>query len=47
MSAERLVVTGLDWDRETGREVVPSCPYVNHVVEDVHPRLRSLLAPDD
>ena len=44
--AEQLVVTALNWARETGREVVPTCPYVNHVVQDVHPRFRSLLAPD-
>lgn len=44
--AEGLAVTALEWARETGREVVPSCPYVNHVVRDVHPRFRSLLAPD-
>ncbi|MDP2496633.1 MAG: GNAT family N-acetyltransferase [Candidatus Palauibacterales bacterium] len=44
--AEQLVVTALEWAREAGREVVPSCPYVNHVVQDVHPRFRSLVAPD-
>lgn len=44
--AEQLVVTALDWARETGRQIVPSCPYVNHVVQDVHPRFQSLLAPD-
>lgn len=44
--AEELVVTALEWAREAGREIVPSCPYVSHVVEDVHPRFESLLAPD-
>ncbi len=44
--AEQLVVTALEWASETDREVVASCPYVNHVVEDVHPRFRSLLAPN-
>ena len=44
--AEQLVVTALNWARETEREVEPSCPYVNHVVQDMHPRFRSLLAPD-
>lgn len=44
--AEELVVTALDWARERERRVVPSCPYVRHVVEDVHPRFGSLLAPN-
>lgn len=44
--AEELVVTALEWARETERRIVPSCPYVSHVVEDVHPRFRSLLARD-
>lgn len=42
--AEELVVHALERAREAGRTIVPSCPYVRHVVEDEHPEFGSLVA---
>jgi hypothetical protein len=39
----RLVVHALDWARAQGMRVIPSCPFVSHVVER-HPEHRDLLA---
>lgn len=39
---ERLVLYGLDYAREQGLKVVPTCPYVGRVVED-HPEYRDLI----
>ncbi len=30
---ERLVLSALDWARETGHTVIPTCPFVGWVVE--------------
>lgn len=39
---ERLVRYGLDYAREHGLKVVPTCPFVGRVVED-NPEYRDLL----
>lgn len=39
---ERLVLYGLDYARENGMKVVPTCPFVGRVVED-HPEYRDLI----
>lgn len=45
--AEAIVLEALEHAREAGRSIVPTCPYVRHVVEDVHPEYASLVAPGD
>lgn len=45
--AEEVVVEALEHAREAGRKIVPSCPYVRHIVEEAHPRFGSLVAPPD
>jgi predicted GNAT family acetyltransferase len=40
----RLVLFALDWARQRGHSVVPSCWFVGSVIER-HPEYRSLLAP--
>ena len=31
---ERIVIEALDFARENGYEVIPSCPFVRHVLEE-------------
>lgn len=45
--AEQLVVHALEHAREAGRRIVPSCPYVRHVVEEEHPEYGSLVTDGD
>lgn len=40
----RLVCHALDWARERGLKVIPSCWFVSDVVA-LHPEYRALLAP--
>ncbi len=44
--AERIVVEALEHARDRGLLIVPSCPYVRHVVEEEHPEFLELVAPD-
>lgn len=41
---ERLVTAALDYAREEGYDVIPSCWFVGTVIER-HPRYRDLLVP--
>lgn len=41
---EDLVVEALNYARDQGLVVIPSCPFVRHVVEDRHPEYASLIA---
>lgn len=39
----KLVLHGLDYAREHGLAVIPTCPFVERVIED-HPEYRDLVA---
>ena len=39
---ERLVLHALEWAQDNGFEVIPSCPFVRHVLEE-HPERRSVM----
>lgn len=41
--AEELVLDALEYAREAGRMIIPSCPYVRHIVEDEYPEYGSLV----
>lgn len=41
--AERIVVRALEHARESGRRIVPTCPYVRHVVRERRPEYRDLV----
>ena len=43
---DRLVRYGLDYARQRGLSVVPSCPFVGRVIED-HPEYRELVTGRD
>lgn len=45
--AEELVVTALEHAREDGRRIIPSCPYVRHVIEERHPDYGVLVAAEN
>lgn len=42
---ERIVMEALDFARESGYHVIPTCPFVKHVLEE-HPEYQDLLAGD-
>lgn len=44
--AEELVVEALNYARDRGSEVVPTCPYVRHVMQERRPEYRDLMADD-
>lgn len=43
---EALVTGALDWAREQGYRVVPSCPFVRRVIDD-RPEYQDLLAGEE
>lgn len=42
--AERVVVAALEWAREEGLEVVPTCPYVRRTMSETRPEFADLAA---
>jgi predicted GNAT family acetyltransferase len=44
--AGRIVLEALAYARDRGLQIVPSCPYVRHMVEEKHPEYLGLVAPD-
>lgn len=42
---ERIVIEALDWARDNGYEVIPTCPFVKRVLDE-HPEYGDLLAGD-
>lgn len=40
---EALVIEGLEYAREEGKRVIPSCPFVRSVVDDRRPEYRDVL----
>lgn len=45
--AEDLVVEALEYARDGGYRVVPTCPYVRHVMQERRPEYRDLMAGDE
>lgn len=44
--AERIVLAALEWARDEGLEVVPTCPYVRKTMTEEHPEFAPLAADD-
>lgn len=44
--AEAVVLEALEHAREAGLKIVPTCDYVQHVVEEKHPGYGDLVAED-